>query len=259
MPECQELVGFDQALEWRLDQFIAVAHVVEDLLSEDEEAAVDPEIGVLAGADALDLPARPHVDQMQAERRPHRSEAGDLSARAEGLDHFRQIDIGKAVTVVGEEHLLACDMLAHGPQPLADIAPDAGVDHGDAPVLLRIAEDLDLVAETRDDAVGIGLRLVVQEEFLDDVCLVAKAQDEVLVPELAVVVHQVPEDRLVADRDHRLRDALRTRPECACRDRRRTELFSSRGSSFNLASAECRKTLMAMARNRSQIERGPLD
>ena len=56
--EGHELVGFDQALEWRLDQFIAFAHVVEYLLAEDEEAAVDPEIGVLAGADALNLPAR---------------------------------------------------------------------------------------------------------------------------------------------------------------------------------------------------------
>src|SRR5882757_5807817 len=97
VPEGHELVGFDQALEWRLDEFIAFAHVVEYLLAEDEEAAVDPEIGVLAGADALNLPARPHVNQMQAERRPHRGEAGDLSARAKRLDHFRQIDVGKAV------------------------------------------------------------------------------------------------------------------------------------------------------------------
>src|SRR3954447_10881251 len=104
---------------------------------------------------------------MHAERRPHRSEAGDLSACEEGLSHFRKIDVGKAVTVVGEEHLLARDMLAHGPQPLADIAPDARVDHRNAPVLLRIAEDLDLVAETRYNAVRVGLRLVVQEVFFD--------------------------------------------------------------------------------------------
>jgi len=118
-------------------------------------------------------------------------------------------------------------MLADGPQPLADIAPDAGVDHRDAPVLLRIAEDLDLVAETRDDAVGVGLRLVVQEVFFDDVRLVAKAQDEVLVAELAVVMHQVPEDRLVARSESSASGCFRTRLECACRERRRTELFSS--------------------------------
>jgi hypothetical protein len=45
------------------------------------------------------------------------------------------------------------------------------------------------------------MRLVIKEELLDDVCLVAQAQDEVLVAELAVVVHQMPKDRLVSDQD----------------------------------------------------------
>ncbi len=31
--------------------------------------------------------------------------------QAEGLNHFRQIDVGEAVTIGGEEHLLARDML----------------------------------------------------------------------------------------------------------------------------------------------------
>ena len=82
---------------------------------------------------------------MQTERRPHGEEAGDLAARRECLDHLRQIHVAQAVAVVGKKHLLACDVLAYGPQPLADIAPDPGVDHRDAPVLLRIAEDLDVV------------------------------------------------------------------------------------------------------------------
>src|SRR5262245_57334267 len=107
--------------------------------------------------------ARPHVDQMQAERRPHRGEAGDLPARTESLDDFSQVDVGKTVTVVGEEHILTCEMLvltcemlAHGPEPLADIAPDPRVDHRNAPVLLPITEHLDLVAEPGDDAIGAG-------------------------------------------------------------------------------------------------------
>ena len=183
-------------------------HVVEDLLSEDEEAAIDPEIGVLAAAQTRRPSRSADVHQMQAERRPDGQEAGDLAARPEQLSHLLQIRVGETVAVVGVEHLLAGDVLAHGPEALPDVAPDAGVDHRDAPVLLRIAEDLDFLAEARDDAVGVGLRLVVQEEFLDDVGLVAKAQHEILVPELAVVVHQMPQDRLVADRDHRLRHAL---------------------------------------------------
>ena len=59
-----------------------------------------------------------------------------------------------------------------------------------------------------DDAVGEDLRPVVEEELLDDVGLVAEAQHEIAVTVLAVILHHVPQDRLMADRDHRLRDAL---------------------------------------------------
>src|ERR1700751_831748 len=75
MTEGHQLVCFNQSLERRFDEFFAVAHVVEDLLAEDEETAIDPEVGILAGADAPDFSARPHVDEMQAERRPHGREA----------------------------------------------------------------------------------------------------------------------------------------------------------------------------------------
>ena len=54
----------------------------------------------------------------------------------------------------------------------------------------------------------IGLLAPVQEEFLDDVGLVAEAQHEIAMPVLAVVLHHVPQDRLLADRDHGLGDVL---------------------------------------------------
>ena len=125
------------------------------------------------------------------------------------VDHGRQVDVGEAVAVVGEKHLLALDVLAHGKQALADVAPESGVDHGDAPVSLRIAKGFDVVAEAGDDAIGIDVRPVIEEELLDDIRLVAEAQNEVSVTVLAVVLHQMPKDRLVADRDHRLRDVFR--------------------------------------------------
>ena len=56
----------------------------------------------------------------------------------------------------------------------------------------------------------VGERLVVVEEvLLDALALVAEAEDEVVVAPRRVVLHDVPEDRPVADRDHRLRDPLR--------------------------------------------------
>src|SRR5690606_28156150 len=43
---------------------------------------------------------------------------------------------------------------------------------------------------------------------LDRVAAVAKAQHEVAMPEVRVVLHQVPDDRTRADVDHRLRNRL---------------------------------------------------
>ena len=100
---------------------------------------------------------------MQAEGRAHGQEAGNLSALSEGVDHRRQIDVGEPVAVVGKKHFLALDVGAHGKQTLSDVAPHSSVDHGDPPVSLGIAEGLDVVAEARNDAIGVNVRPVVDE------------------------------------------------------------------------------------------------
>jgi hypothetical protein len=65
-----------------------------------------------------------------------------------------------------------------------------------------------VIAEAGDHAVRVDMRPVIQEELLDDVRFVAEAKHEIAVAVLAVEMHEVPEDRFVADRDHRLRDGL---------------------------------------------------
>jgi hypothetical protein len=64
--------------------------------------------------------------------------------------------------------------------------------------------DLDGVAGEVEGHVA-RVQVVVREELLDDVALVAQADDEVVDPVGRVDLHDVPEDRLVADLDHRLR------------------------------------------------------
>ena len=129
---------------------------------------------------ALDRPAVVELGEMEIERRMDRDEAGDLAALLEALDHLRQRRVGQPVAVVGEEHLLVLDEVLHRQQPLADVAPDAGIDQRDAPVRRPVAENLDLRAEVGNDAVAVRRLPVVQEVILDDVGLVAKAQDEVV-------------------------------------------------------------------------------
>ena len=71
-----------------------------------------------------------------------------------------------------------------------------------------VVEELYVAAVARDHAVGESLRPAVEEEILDDVGLVAKAKNELVVAIVAVILHHVAQDRLMAERDHRLRQAL---------------------------------------------------
>ena len=53
------------------------------------------------------------------------------------------------------------------------------------------------------------LRAIIEEVVLDGIRLVTEAQHEIAMSVAAVAVHYVPKDRLVADRNHRLRDRFR--------------------------------------------------
>src|SRR5262245_14406315 len=50
--------------------------------------------------------------------------------------------------------------------------------------------------------------LVAEEVLLDHVRAVSKAEDEILVPEVRIILHQMPHDRPIAEGRHRLRDVL---------------------------------------------------
>src|SRR5260370_1438108 len=92
---------------------------------------------------------------MQAKGGPDRKKATYLAAGAELRSHFLQVGVAESVAVVCVENFFLGDMLAHGPKTLPDIAPDARIDHGDAPVLFGIAEDLHFLSKAENDAVGV--------------------------------------------------------------------------------------------------------
>src|SRR5262245_7417152 len=61
----------------------------------------------------------------------------------------------------------------------------------------------------RDHAVAGCRLLVVQEIIFNDVSLVPKAKNEIPMAVLAIVLHDMPQNRLVSNRHHRFWDALR--------------------------------------------------
>src|SRR5262245_6064271 len=110
-------------------------------------------------------------------------------------------------------------MIFDGEQTLADVAPHARVNQRDPPIGWPFAKNFDFAAVLRHHAVTVARCPVVEKVVLDYACLVAKTKNEVPVPMLAVVLHDVPQNRLCTDRDHRLGYIFRiladTRPEAA--------------------------------------------
>ena len=103
--ENNETAFRDQPLERLVNEFVSFFDVVEDLLSEDEVAPVDPHLGFVARAHCADRAVLVEARQMERDGRVNGDEAGDLSALLESLDHFRQGGVGQAIAVVSEKIL----------------------------------------------------------------------------------------------------------------------------------------------------------
>src|SRR5262245_23354729 len=95
-----ELIALDQAVERFEHEFLAIADIFEDLSAKNEVSAVDPDVGVRAGAEAENRAGVVELGEMEAERRLHRNEASDLAALPESLDHVRQRCVSQSIAVV---------------------------------------------------------------------------------------------------------------------------------------------------------------
>jgi hypothetical protein len=65
-----------------------------------------------------------------------------------------------------------------------------------------------LAAPGQDKVVG-GALVIIEKTVFDDVGPVSEARDEVLVPKVGVILHHMPENRAVAEFDHRLGNGFR--------------------------------------------------
>ena len=105
---------------------------------------------------------------------PHGDEARDHTVAPEVGDVLVERQVAQAVGVVGQEHLLALQILAHAQQALADVGMQAGVDEGDAPVVDVARQQLDLLAALGQHEVVRHALVVVEEVLADQVAAVAR-------------------------------------------------------------------------------------
>jgi hypothetical protein len=102
-----------------------------------------------------------------------------------------------------QKDLVGVEVLGDAAEAAAGAGVVAGVDEGDAPGLGDGVVDGHLVVRHVEGDVG-GVQEVVGEVLLDDVALVAAADDEVVDAVLGVELEDVPEDGAAADLDHGL-------------------------------------------------------
>ena len=140
----------------------------------------------------------------EAGRRPDGGERGKLAVRAVERDELPR---GRRSTdpVAPRDHERALTEVRLEPLDTATGRRGlAGVDEVDAPVGQVGCPCGWMSPVVQVDGEVAGQARVVGEPPLDVVALVAERDDEVVEPEVAVVLHDVPEDRVAADLDHRL-------------------------------------------------------
>src|SRR5262245_21871630 len=214
VPVGQQLLLPNEVAKRLLDEFLAGLYRIENGPLEDEEAPVDPQPRVLSVPDVVNQPGIVDVDDVERVGGPHGQKARGHVVATEVIEIRRQVQIGEAVGVVGHEHVVVVTQEAlHGLQALPEVRVQAGVDERDPPVLDVATEDLDVLATLREHEVVGQTLVVVQEVLLDRVTAKAEAENEVVVPEVRIILHQMPDDRPVADVHHRLGDRLRVLPE----------------------------------------------
>src|SRR5712692_1464455 len=204
----EQLLGGDQSLEGLNDELFARSHVVEHLAAKCEEPTVDSYVRI------GDVPYTFHdavvleIDEMERPWRFDRDKRAHSAAAAKPVQVARQREIRHAIRVVHQERFLPLQMTSNCEQKLADVRREAGIDEGDAPIVDIGAQQLDVPAAPAEDEVVGHTLVVVAEVAFDHVPAIAEAQDEVLVPEMGVIAHDVPEHRAVADLDHRFGHAV---------------------------------------------------
>ena len=180
--------------------------VVERPRLEHEEAAVHVGPGAIAvgflveGGDPGAIVTQ--GEGAEAAGRLHGREGGADTLPAVERDCLGDVQVAHAVAV-GEAEALRADIVANPLDAAAGHRLLAGVHQGHAPGLGDGVVHLHTVVAHVEGDIG-GVQEVVGEEVLDRIALVAQADDEVLNTVGRVLLHDVPENRLATDLDHRL-------------------------------------------------------
>ncbi len=121
-------------------------------------------------------------------------------------DAFRYIDIGNTVSV-GQQKTLVADILLHTFQAASRLGVQTCINHGYSPVLRMVIQYFYTIIAKIDCHITI-MAEVIGKIFLDDILLIATTDDKILNAVMAVSLHDVPQDGLPSDFNHRFGDQI---------------------------------------------------
>ncbi len=113
------------------------------------------------------------------------------------------VDVANPVAVGETEGLILIDVISHPLEPPAGHGAFAGIHQGDAPRLGLVLVHFHLIRGHVEGDIR-HVQEVVGKVFLDQIALVAAADDELIHTMGGIELHDVPEDRLATDLDHGL-------------------------------------------------------
>ena len=121
------------------------------------------------------------------------------------VDQRVQVDVRDSVAI-GEQECFVAEVVADAPYAPAGQGVSPGVDHRDLPRFGPVAVEHHVSAPLAEVERDVRrMQKVVREVVLDDLLLVARADDELVEPLGGESFHDMPQDRPSADLHHRFR------------------------------------------------------
>src|SRR4029077_12278735 len=203
-----QLLFGDQATEGFVNELLAFLQIFKNVLLESEESAVYAHIALVDVFDFGNQISAIQGNEVIAEIGTDTEKTGDFVMLPEVLDLLGKGEIGKTITVVGQEHLFAFEIFLDSFEALADVGGDAGVSESDAPIVDITIDEVDIFTTGGEDEVVGNIFVVVDEIILDGVRAMPETKDEILMAIMGVILHHMPKDGAIANRGHWLGDIL---------------------------------------------------
>ena len=135
-------------------------------------------------------------------RRLSRGQRGQLAVRLVERDRFGDIDITDAVAIGEAECLLTFQVALDALQATASHGFVTGIDQRDFPRFRIARMNFHLIILHVERYVR-GVQKIVGKVFLDDITFITAADDEIIHTVSGVRFHNMPQNRLTTDFNHR--------------------------------------------------------